>query len=63
MIKKFKFTDTSIKALPANERGSQSTELEVSDTQVQGLKCLVGKQAISVSSFVIPTSQRSKALA
>ena len=43
MIKKFKFTDTSIKALPANERGSKSTELEVSDTQVQGLKCLVGK--------------------
>lgn len=43
MIKKFKFTDTSIKALPANSRESKSTELEVSDTQVQGLKCLVGK--------------------
>ena len=43
MIKKFKFTDKAIKALPANDRDSKSTELEVSDTQVQGLKCLVGK--------------------
>ena len=43
MNKKFKFTDKAIKALPANDRDSKSTELEVSDTQVQGLKCLVGK--------------------
>jgi len=43
MIKKFKFTDKAIKALPANDRASKSTELEVSDTLVQGLKCLVGK--------------------
>jgi len=43
MIKKFKFTDTVIKALPDNSRDSRSTELEVSDTLVQGLKCLVGK--------------------
>ena len=43
MIKKFKFTDKAIKALPANDRLSKSTELEVSDTLVQGLKCLVGK--------------------
>lgn len=43
MIKRFKFTDKTIKALPANNRDSKSTELEVSDTQVQGLKCLVGK--------------------
>ncbi|MFT5816479.1 MAG: hypothetical protein ACI9VT_004258 [Psychroserpens sp.] len=43
MIKKFKFTDTSIRALPANDRASKSTELEVSDTLVQGLKCLAGK--------------------
>jgi integrase len=45
MIKKFKFTDKAIKALPANDRTSKSTELEVSDTMVQGLKCLVGKTA------------------
>lgn len=43
MIKKLKFTDTAIKGLPANDRHSKSTELEVSDTVVQGLKCLVGK--------------------
>jgi integrase len=43
MINKFKFTDKAIKALPANDRSSKSTELEVSDTLVQGLKCLVGK--------------------
>jgi len=43
MIKKFKFTDKAIKALPANDRLSKSTELEVSDAMVQGLKCLVGK--------------------
>lgn len=43
IIKKFKFTDKAIKALPANDRASKSTELEVSDTLVQGLKCLVGK--------------------
>lgn len=43
MIKKFKFTDKAINALPANDRASKSTELEVSDTLVQGLKCLVGK--------------------
>ena len=43
MIKKFKFNDKAIKALPANDRASKSTELEVSDTLVQGLKCLVGK--------------------
>jgi len=43
MIKRFKFTDKAIKGLPANDRHSKSTELEVSDTMVQGLKCLVGK--------------------
>jgi integrase len=43
MIKKFKFTDKAIKALPANDRKSKSTELEVSDTVAQGLKCLLGK--------------------
>jgi integrase len=43
MIKKFKFTDKAVKTLPANDRTSRSTELEVSDTLIQGLKCLVGK--------------------
>ncbi|WP_392341083.1 tyrosine-type recombinase/integrase [uncultured Shewanella sp.] len=43
MLKKFKFTDKAIKALPDNPRTSNSTELEVTDTVTQGLKCLVGK--------------------
>lgn len=43
MLKKFKFTDKGIKALPNNPRSSTSTELEVTDTLAQGLKCLVGK--------------------
>lgn len=43
MLKRFKFTDKAIRALPANPRDAKSTELEVSDTEAQGLKCLVGK--------------------
>jgi integrase len=43
MIKRFKFTDKAIRSLPTNPRDSKSTELEVTDTMVQGLKCLVGK--------------------
>ena len=43
MQKRFKFTDKAIRALPNNPRDSSSTELEVTDTQVIGLKCLVGK--------------------
>ena len=45
MNKKFKFTNTSIKALPANPSDSKSTELEFSDTEVIGLKCLSGKSS------------------
>jgi integrase len=41
--KRFKFTDKAVKALPCNLRSSSSTELEFSDTQTIGLKCLVGK--------------------
>ncbi len=43
MIKKFKFTDPRIRALPANDPNSASTELEVSDTEVIGLKYLCRK--------------------
>jgi len=43
MKKKFKFTNASIKALPANPKDSKSTDLEVSDTVIVGLKCLSGK--------------------
>lgn len=41
MIKQFKFTDKAVKALPSNPINSNVNELEVSDTLVPGLKCLV----------------------
>lgn len=43
MEKKFKFTASSINGLPKNLSSSKSSELEFSDTDVIGLKCLVGK--------------------
>lgn len=43
MKKKFKFTNASIKALPANPKDAKGTDLEVSDTEIVGLKCLSGK--------------------
>ncbi|KJF90682.1 site-specific integrase [Photobacterium leiognathi] len=43
MKKKFKFTTTNLKSLPRNPSDSPSTELEFSDTEVIGLKCLSGK--------------------
>lgn len=42
MQKSFRFTNTAIKALPANTN-PRSTELEFSDTEVIGLKCLSGR--------------------
>lgn len=42
-VKRFKFTNSNIAALPANPKTSKSTDLEVSDTLVIGLKVLVGK--------------------
>ncbi|SGY91324.1 site-specific integrase [Moritella viscosa] len=41
--KKFKFTNANLKSLPSNPTNSSSTELEVSDTEIIGLKCLSGK--------------------
>lgn len=41
--KKFKFTNANLKSLPSNPANSSSTELEVSDTEIIGLKCLSGK--------------------
>lgn len=43
MMKKFKFTNALLKSLPANDAQSASSELEFSDTEVIGLKCLSGK--------------------
>ena len=41
--KRFKFTTSTLSALPANPKSSKSTDLEVSDTIISGLKVLVGK--------------------
>lgn len=43
MRKKFKFTTSTLKALPANPPDAKGTELEFSDTEVIGLRCLSGK--------------------
>ena len=43
MNKKFKFTIPTLNNLPKNHATSKSTELEFTDTEVIGLKCLVGK--------------------
>ena len=43
MNKRFKFTDKLIQSLPAHIRESRATEAEYSDTDITGLKCLIGK--------------------
>lgn len=43
MKKRFRFTATNLRAWPANPAGAKAVELEFSDTEVVGLKCLSGK--------------------
>ncbi|OOV88688.1 Arm DNA-binding domain-containing protein [Oceanospirillum linum] len=43
MKKRFRFTNDKIRALPPNPPDARGTDLEFSDTDVMGLKCLVGK--------------------
>jgi integrase len=43
MQTRFKFTNTNLKAIAANDINSRSTELELSDSELSGLKLLVGK--------------------
>jgi integrase len=43
MQTRFKFTNTNLKAVAANDMSSRSTELELSDSELSGLKLLVGK--------------------
>lgn len=43
LVKRFKFSASKINNLPSNPTESKSTELEISDTELIGLKCLVGK--------------------
>ncbi len=40
--KRFRFTQRLIETLPPNDADSPSTEAEYTDTQIAGLKCLVG---------------------
>ena len=59
LTKRFKFIDKSIRAIPNNPTHFNSKDLELSDTQGIGLKCLVGKQVTNASYFTIPTMVRS----
>lgn len=43
MSKQFKFSTAQLSSFPPNPPSSRSTETEYSDTEVTGLKCLVGK--------------------
>ena len=44
---RFRFTQKAIEALPPNPANAKSTEAEYSDTQISGLKCLVGMLIIT----------------
>jgi hypothetical protein len=43
MEKRFRFTNDKIHSPPPNPPDASGTDLEASDTDVMGLKCLVGK--------------------
>ncbi len=61
MSKLFKFTPTKLNNIPPHDRRSKSTNNEVSDTEVQGLKLLIGKSGKSASCCdLFRQSQRKK---
>ncbi|WP_415902137.1 tyrosine-type recombinase/integrase [Neptuniibacter sp. QD29_5] len=65
MNTKFKFTDARIRALPTNPSNAKSTELEFSDTEITGLKCLSSKKAGSkrfLLRYVFQSRKRSLSL-
>lgn len=64
MNTKFKFTDARIRALPSNPATAKSTELEFSDTEITGLKCLSGKSGSKrfLLRYVFQSRKRSIAL-
>ena len=43
MERRFRFTNEKIRVFPPNPPDARGTDLEFSDTEVMGLKCLVGK--------------------
>ena len=57
---RFKFTTTKINKLNANKVDAKSTELELSDTEIIGLKLLVGKSANSKRFLLRYTSPITK---
>ncbi|GAB3528362.1 Arm DNA-binding domain-containing protein [Photobacterium alginatilyticum] len=65
MNKKFKFTTSSLNSLPKNPSSSRSTELEFSDTEVIGLKCLVGKTGNKrfLLRYISPKSRKKASIA
>lgn len=56
--KSFRFTQKNIAALPPNPKSARATDFEVSDTQVVGLKVLVGKSG--VKKFLLRYSFRQR---
>ncbi len=63
MTTQFKFTQKNIAALPAHSKASRSTEQEYSDTQVSGLKLLVGKSGTKKFLFRYTLRQRKCSIA
>lgn len=63
MTTQFKFTQKNIAALPPHTKASKSTEQEYSDTQVSGLKLLVGKSGTKKFLFRYTFRQRKCSIA
>ncbi|CAK1957258.1 Recombinase XerD [Vibrio crassostreae] len=65
MSKLFKFTPTKLNNIPPHDRRSKSTNNEVSDTEVQGLKLLIGKSGKKrfLLRFISPISKKKSSIA
>uniref|UniRef100_UPI0011B6973C Arm DNA-binding domain-containing protein n=1 Tax=Vibrio kanaloae TaxID=170673 RepID=UPI0011B6973C len=64
MSKLFKFTPTKLNNIPSHDRRSKSTNNEVSDTEVQGLKLLIGKSGKKrfLLRFISPISKNKSSI-
>lgn len=65
MTKLFKFTPTKLNNLPAHDRRSKATNNEVSDTEVQGLKLLIGKSGKKrfLLRYISPVTKKKTSIA
>jgi len=65
LTKRFKFSASKINNLPPNPPESKSTELELSDTETIGLKCLVGKTGSKrfLLRYTSPITKRKSSIA